>query len=243
MDYASLLGHLEEIVLSTNEQEFDARMVSLWLMSKLLTRTDHYRDLQIARSVHVKRISNDLNRLNRMQLLKKKRVDRSCRVKRSDEERKCNRGFMYQYSFTKQGQKYTAYLRRTQGRDFMQRFARQHQDLTKDYEFGMQEAIWQKKLPSALASIAWQYLLFMRYLDQDSKGLKGRYRRFPPRIDVFVLFLIARIAKFSHEKDASMMDLIDELGTTLHEVNESLAQERAGNIKKVNELLKRLTKL
>jgi hypothetical protein len=231
MDFRQLLGHLEDMTSSSGKQEFDSREVSIYIVMQFITR-DYRKDLRIGLANNVKRISNDLNRLYRMQLLKRKRIKRNCKIKRSSNDGKtCDKGFMFRYSFTRQGLRYIRYLR-TNKMTPLEVSIRQSSDLEKDPKFLVSRVITQETFPPQLALVAWKYVFFLNNLYNRKVELKGRYRRFPPKIDAVLLTLTARIAHQSKSKD----EMFHKSDKMIDEVSEILDKQDLEFVKLLNQL-------
>jgi hypothetical protein len=224
MDYKQLLGHLEDMTLASGIQEFDSREVSLHIITKFVTR-NFDRDVAMATKNSVKRVSNDLNRLYRMQLLSRKRVKRTCEANRLvDDGRKCSRGFMFKYSFTRQGLRYITYLKTKKNEVAVEKAFRLQNDLIKDLDMMVSMKAMRQHLPKSLHLIDWKFALFIREITDSETQFKGRYHRFPPSIDNLLMFVIMRFINESKKKD----EKIRLLEAELHKTHESIRQERLG---------------
>jgi hypothetical protein len=178
MDYVLLLEEIRN--LPEEMTEFSARELFLFLLIKQ-RKFEEKKHL-----LTVKSISNDLGRLYRMQLLKRRRV------KRAVASAKYNRGYMYLYKLSSQGKSYAEYLKTPSVfRGLLQSKKRQVcNGVLPTY------TLFKKSLGQNLPNYDEQLGLFALQLFQQHTSISkpSCYNRFPPKIDLglFVYAMKAR---------------------------------------------------
>jgi hypothetical protein len=146
-----------------------------------------------------KRVSNQLGRLYRMGLLKRKRMKRPCFTKNGQI---CNRDFGYSYSLSKQGQAYLNYKKNTTV------FTRVSGDMKRILSIASNPksipilAVASKALPLP-RPIKDMLIPFVMSVNSapSSIPLKGRYHRFAPRIDLWTMAKLANVGYKMEDKD------------------------------------------
>lgn len=169
--------------------EFDARSLWQYVVVKFPI---------LSSSVTTKLVSNDLNRLYRMQLLSRRKA------KRTILGGEICRGFMYVYWLNKQGKSYIDYLKRTffhpDFEEYVKKFALRtnvHSALTLRY---IEKNIGEKTDDLDEAYAEYLYLYSIRQ--------KGRHKRFPTRVSFeFVKALMEQKRKLEQENEKLMSDL------------------------------------
>lgn len=175
--------------MSPNGAEFDARSLYYYIMQQ---------PSFVNLNTTVKLVSNDLNRLYRMQLVSRKKVKRPAGSVHG------YRGFMYSYRLNKQGKSYVNYLRRTffipNFQDYMRKFT-MRTNLQSKMAISKIEREMGKKIDDLDETYA-------EYLYLYSKPGKGRQKRFPPRISFeFVKGLMDKKRKLEQENAALKSEL------------------------------------
>lgn len=130
-----------------------------------------------------KRISNDLNRLYRMQLLKRKRIKRTVTTRTG---KSCKRGFRYVYSMTKQGISYSHYLETPRPFRLFQQGLERKINFFRDIDNLPAIALIKRSSP-AMQVYDYKKIEGLIY-PMMNKEYKGGYNRFPPKVDLALLF-------------------------------------------------------
>ena len=187
MYYRLLLAIIDKI--SLQDAEFSARVLSQRIIEQLPS---------LSSSTNIKLISNDLNRLYRMQLLSRKKVKRP--VGGGYEYR----GFMYAYTLNKQGRSYVEYLKRTFFHPDFQEYMKKFSIRTNPHAVLALSEI-ERNIGQKIDDLDETYA---EYLYLHSKPRKGRYGRFPTRISFeFVKELMERKHKLEQENERLKADL------------------------------------
>jgi len=185
------LDLLKEIRNLREIPEFSAKDLALFLQIK-------ERKVLVRNELSVKRISNDLNRLYRMQFVNRRRVARQVSARTG----KCNRGFMYIYRLSSQGKKYLEYAQRP----FIARKLLESKKKQIVANTDPSCLFGRSLIPGYFDSFSKELAPYAaQFFEQCTTSIpRGVYSRFPPRIDPNLLFLAA---KFSKEA-ADMRNLI-----------------------------------
>ena len=138
----------------------------------------------------VKQASNQLARTHHMGLLKRRRVKRICC---SETGKQFFRGFKYLNSISRQGQDYGSYREKS---------ARSTSETLGPEDTGSAVA------PNDYRRIG---LWLGSNVFSSISPLKGRYRRFPPRIDSGTRIFISNLISESEQKDRLIANLRDEI--------------------------------
>lgn len=169
--------------------ELDARSLSLFIAENFPA---------FSPSIKTKLVSNDLNRLYRMQLLSRKKM------KRTVLGGEIYRGFMYVYWLNKQGRSYVEYLKRTyfhpDFEDYLKKFGLRTNPRSMIAVRQIETDIGGKldELGETYAEYA-----YLHSIQQN-----GRHNRFPIRISFeFVKKLMAQKRKLEQENDRLISDL------------------------------------
>jgi len=178
MQYKILLFHLLEMTKRT--PFFSARAVTDSL------RTAFANDPLILRQTTGKKISNDLARLSRMQLLSRKRVKRPVITRNM---RICYRGYRYLYRVSKQGLSYYSYLQKPEfDRHLAEEGRRKQITLNEPANYPvMQEMGKLIGRPNGIALIKIAEYWAANFSENQ---FHGRYNRFPPKRDFELLYLM-----------------------------------------------------
>ena len=178
MQYKTLLFHLLEMTKRT--PFFSAREVTDSLRMAFANHP------LILRQATEKKISNDLARLNRMQLLSRKRVKRPVITRNM---RICYRGYKYLYRVSKQGLSYYSYLQKPEfDRHLAQEGRRKQITLNEPANYlVMQEMGKLIGRPNGIALIKIAEYWAVNFSENQ---FHGRYNRFPPKRDFELFYLM-----------------------------------------------------
>jgi hypothetical protein len=191
MQFRLLLAIIDR--MRPDDAEFDARSLYQYVVRHLVAS-----NLQYIRT-STKLISNDLNRLYRMQLVSRRKVKRPTTAIGDS-----YRGFMYAYRLNKQGRSYVNYLKQTF-------FSSEFQEHFKKFE--MRTDPWsaiplhyiEKNLGEKLDDLEETYA---EYVYLFSKPKRGRHMRFPPRVSFeFVKDLMKEKQQLEQENQTLKADL------------------------------------
>jgi hypothetical protein len=192
MEFRLLLTVIDK--MSPNGAEFDTRSLYLYILRQPSTFKTNF-----------KLLSNDLNRLYRMQLLSRRRVKRP--VYGGDGYR----GFMYSYRLNKQGRSYIDYLKLTffnsEVQDHLKRLMLHVKPQSAAEIDDTERSLGEKT----------DYLNeeYAEYFFLHSRSRKGRHKRFPLRIRFeFVEELMRRKRKLEQE-NASLKGELEDTRTKL----------------------------
>lgn len=235
LQYVRLLNYLDDMTTTLAVAEFDSRQVSDFIISRIAIDVMTI-NATITNAVNIKRVSNDLNRLYHMRLLRRRRIKRICEVKNILGHNKitCPKGFMYKYSFTKQGLSYSKYLKKKDSiidPIGLKRAITQENDLVKDAEFRTLVDHVKEKAPS-LGLAAWKATLYFAGSAGIDIKFKGRYRRFPPKVDRLVMALVNKLMVESRAR----YEEIQRLQQEIQSIEEERKKERGWYMDQIRQL-------
>jgi hypothetical protein len=195
LDFRLVLHILDAISTSATDEVFDAVHASSAANRFLLfTQPDAFVKNEYSK-VTVKRMPDYLDLLFKMGFLNRRRTIRKVTTRRG---KRCNRGYKYEYRFSKQGLQYLEHIRNPK-------------QATTLYGETLEDMIsieyLRRILPSDLKANAAQ----IHFAIFGGFNSKGRYRRFPLKEHPVLSLLVKRCERMLKEKDEEISRLREQL--------------------------------
>jgi hypothetical protein len=204
LNYLTTLGLFAEARKYGNTW-MDTRNCTDWEWARL-KNSGMYDLQQIAAMATKKRVSNQLGRLYRMGLVKRKRTKRKLSSKNG---KIFNRGFCYSYSLSKQGQAYLEYKKTSTPLSKANNELKRILSIASNPEGIPYVVQVRETLPRPIKDMSVHFVLGINAAP-SALPLQGRYHRFAPRLDTWPLAKIKKLGYENVENHATIRRLEKE---------------------------------